>query len=84
MWRKQKIKNGDETTYGLGWVVGQVSGIKTVSHSGGQAGTSTYLLLVPEKGLAIGLMSNLQGFAVDKLAQGIGVILLSPSQQSGN
>jgi CubicO group peptidase (beta-lactamase class C family) len=84
MWRKQKIKNGDETTYGLGWVVGQVSGIKTVSHSGGQAGTSTYLLLVPEKGLAIGLMSNLQGFAVDRLAQGIGAILLSPSQQSGN
>jgi prolyl oligopeptidase len=84
MWRKQKIKNGDETTYGLGWVVGQVSGIKTVSHSGGQAGTSTYLLLVPEKGLAIGLMSNLQGFAMDRLAQGIEAILLSSSQQSGN
>jgi CubicO group peptidase (beta-lactamase class C family) len=84
MWRAQKIKNGDETTYGLGWVVGQVSGIKTVSHSGGQAGTSTYLLLVPEKGLAIGLMSNLQGFAVGKVAQGIEAILLSSSQQSGN
>jgi serine beta-lactamase-like protein LACTB len=85
MWRPQKIKDGAETAYGLGWVVGQVSGIKTVSHSGGQAGTSTYMLLVPEKGLAIGLMSNLQGFAaVGRLAQEIGAILLSPSQQSGN
>jgi prolyl oligopeptidase len=84
MWTRQKLKDGSETGYGLGWVVGQVSGIKTVSHSGGQAGTSTYLLLVPEKGLAIGLMTNLQGFAVDRLAQGIGAILLSPAQQSGN
>jgi CubicO group peptidase (beta-lactamase class C family) len=81
MWTRQKLKSGGESAYGLGWGIRQDSAVKTVSHSGGQAGTSTYLMLVPEKNLAIGLMSNLQDFAVGKLVQGIEEILLSPSQQ---
>ncbi|MCI0339301.1 MAG: beta-lactamase family protein [Acidobacteria bacterium] len=84
MWTRQKMKDGKETAYGLGWGVDQISGQKVVSHGGGQAGTSTYLGLVPERGVAIGVMSNLERFAVDRLVREIGNLLLSSPQQSSN
>lgn len=60
MWTRQQTTSGEETNYGLGWRVAQRSGRKVVSHSGGQAGTSTMLVLVPETGTAVAMMCNLQ------------------------
>lgn len=68
-WTSQKTKDGKETNYGLGWRIGMLDGKKTVSHGGGQAGTSTYLLLLPEQGVAVAVMCNLQGAKVEKLAE---------------
>jgi CubicO group peptidase (beta-lactamase class C family) len=84
MWTRQKMRDGKETSYGLGWAVDQMDNQKVVSHGGGQAGTSTFLLLMPEKGLAIGVMSNLQGLPVSELTQQIGKILLSAEGQVSN
>ena len=69
MWTSQKTKDGKETNYGLGWRIGLLGGKKTVAHGGGQAGTSTYLLLLPEQGVAVAVMCNLQGAKVEKLAE---------------
>lgn len=77
MWTRQRLKNGSETTYGLGWGVEQALKMKIVSHVGGQVGTSTYLLLIPDKGMAIGVMSNLQGSQLSRLSRQIVMILLT-------
>jgi serine beta-lactamase-like protein LACTB len=69
MWTSQKTNDAKETNYGLGWRIGKLNDMKTVSHGGGQAGTSTYLLLLPDKKIAIAVMCNLQGAKVEKLAE---------------
>lgn len=69
MWTSQKTSDGKETSYGLGWRIGKLGDMKSVSHGGGQAGTSTYLLLLPEKKVAVSLMCNLQGAKVETLAE---------------
>lgn len=69
MWTSQRTKDGKETNYGLGWRIGMLEGKKSVAHGGGQAGTSTYLLLLPEQGAAVAVMCNLQGAKVEKLAE---------------
>jgi CubicO group peptidase (beta-lactamase class C family) len=45
--------------YGLGWFIGVTEGgLRGVYHSGGTAGVSTALALVPEENLAIAVLSN--------------------------
>ena len=80
MWARQKTRDGQETNYGLGWGIGEVAGQRLVSHSGGQAGTSTLLTMLPGKGIAIATMSNLQGISLGSLTQQIGSILLTQNQ----
>jgi len=77
----QQIKDGSKTSYGLGWGVGERSGIKLFSHSGGQAGTSTLLYVLPEKGLVIAAMCNLQGVSLGKMLDEIGKFLVGNPQQ---
>jgi CubicO group peptidase (beta-lactamase class C family) len=79
MWTGQKSRDGKDTGYGLGWGIGDISGLKALNHSGGQAGTSTMLVLLPEKGVAVALMSNLNGVGLWTLAQQIATTLLSPN-----
>lgn len=61
MWTKQKMKNGQKTSYGLGWQLSERGGVKEVAHGGAQQRVSTYLYLQPEKGVAVVLMANLEG-----------------------
>ena len=68
-WAKQKTKNGKEADYGLGWSIGKLGEQKTVSHGGAQSGTATYLLLIPESGIAVAAMCNLQGTSLKDLTQ---------------
>lgn len=71
MWTRQKTTDGKETNYGLGWRVGKHAGRKIVSHTGGQAGTSTVLLLFPETGTSVAIMCNLQGVSLTAAAKAI-------------
>lgn len=77
MYTPQRLKDGKETSYGLGWSVGKRStGERTVGHSGGQQRISTFLGMQPEQGLAVVIMSNLEGARLGELAQRIGDIVL--------
>lgn len=60
MFTPQKLANGKQTEYGLGWAVKLEDGKKWVWHSGGQQGVSTLLLLSPEKQVAVASMLNLE------------------------
>jgi len=71
LWTGQKTNDGRETGYGLGWSVGKLDGLKTVSHGGAQPMVRTILLLIPERKLAVSVMSNFEGFQPSALAQRI-------------
>jgi serine beta-lactamase-like protein LACTB len=81
MWTSQKTKDNKETGYGMGWGIGTVAGgMRLISHSGGQAGTSTLLYILPEKRIVLAAMSNLEGAALNRILNGIGKELVSPSK----
>jgi serine beta-lactamase-like protein LACTB, mitochondrial len=56
---KQKLKDGKETSYGLGWSLTTKPGI--IRHSGGQQGTSTMLHLDMNRNCAVVLLANREG-----------------------
>ena len=77
MYAPQKTKDGKETAYGLGWGVGRrTTGQRAVGHSGGQQRVSTFLHTQPDQGLAVALMSNLEGARLGDFAQRLGDIVL--------
>src|SRR5215204_513961 len=77
MYAPQKTKDGKEISYGLGWSVGKrPTGERAVSHSGAQQRVSTFLGMQPDRGLAVVIMSNLEGARLGDLAQRIGDIVL--------
>ena len=54
--------NGEQSNYGFGWVVGTNPDFGFVyTHSGGQVGTSTDLVVYRDKGVAVAVFSNLDG-----------------------
>lgn len=44
--------------WGLGWAIGEVGGVKTISHGGSTNGHQAALTVVPEKGYAIASLTN--------------------------
>ena len=71
--------------YGMGWKIEQdEGGPKLVMHSGGQAGTSTFLVNIPEAKLTIAIMCNLQGLRLKPLARRIGGVVLWANTESEN
>ncbi|HET9532194.1 MAG TPA: serine hydrolase domain-containing protein [Blastocatellia bacterium] len=61
MWTRQKTRAGEEIGYGLGWGVDRRDGVKEVHHGGAQQRVTTFLYLMPEKGAAVAIMTNLEG-----------------------
>ncbi len=57
----QRTKTGQNTRFGLGWFVWQRNGETHVAHGGKHYGTSTMLLMKPQSGVVVALMTNLQG-----------------------
>ena len=54
---------------GISWFLGEYRGLATVSHGGGDPGYATFLVLLPEKKIAVVLMAN-----CDWLSKGRGQI----------
>ena len=67
----EKTRDGHSTGYGLGWGIAEKNGLKILVHTGGQQRVSTALYLVPERGVAVAIMSNLEEADVGTLAQKI-------------
>ena len=80
MWTRQRTRHGEWIEYGLGWRVGWCDGRRAVSHSGGQAGTSTIMLLIPDDGISVAMMCNLQGVGLREKAKEIAEVLLPPAE----
>lgn len=76
MWTRQKTEDGKEIRYGLGWNVGTASGQPMISHSGGQAGTSCYLVMLPKSNVAVAAMTNLRGANVRAIVEEVSKLLI--------
>jgi CubicO group peptidase (beta-lactamase class C family) len=81
MWTPQHTTGGKVTSYGLGWGVGQSLGLRLISHGGGQQGTSTFLLLVPDRRAAVIVLANMDGVDVNHLADDLLRVLLDLDQK---
>jgi CubicO group peptidase (beta-lactamase class C family) len=60
MWTSQRTAGGEETGYGIGWSVGDVDGGRQVWHTGGAVGGSTILLIWPDDGIVVSILTNLE------------------------
>jgi CubicO group peptidase (beta-lactamase class C family) len=71
MWTPQKTRDGAATRYGLGWRIEDWKGKRKIAHSGAQPGTSTDLVMLPERGIAVAVMCNIADVHASQLADGI-------------
>jgi CubicO group peptidase (beta-lactamase class C family) len=67
MWRPTR-DDPDEGSIGISWFVGKYRGFTTVSHSGGDTGYATHLMMIPEKQMAVVSMSNCDWISFDSLS----------------
>jgi CubicO group peptidase (beta-lactamase class C family) len=58
MWTKAKLNDGTTSGYGFGWEIGEVNGLKNVSHGGGIFGFATDISRFPTLGLTIIALTN--------------------------
>jgi CubicO group peptidase (beta-lactamase class C family) len=83
MWT-ETTKPGEPMHYGLGWMLGLVGTHTIVGHAGGQAGTSTSLVLVPDAHLAVAVFSNRDGADMTRLSQKVAAELLGVDTSSSS
>ena len=70
------LNKGDTISYAFGQDISKYKGVKTVAHSGGDAGYRTFLLRFPEQRYSIVVLSNLGSFNTGSLAYKIADIYL--------
>ncbi len=76
MWTPQKAADGSQNGYALGWGTSTVAGVKVVAHTGSQQGTSTSIILAPDRHAAVVVLANLDGVDAEALSAEILKILL--------
>jgi serine beta-lactamase-like protein LACTB len=59
MWTPQKTADGSQNDYALGWSTQKKYGLALVEHTGGQQGTSTSIILAPERRAGIVVLANM-------------------------
>jgi serine beta-lactamase-like protein LACTB, mitochondrial len=77
MWTPLQTADGKSTGYGLGWGVWREGSNLAVGHSGGQQGANTYLLLIPEKKIAVAVLANLEDARCYDLAREIALTMVN-------
>ena len=77
MHERGRLKNGETIDYAFGLSLGQYRGLKTVGHSGSDAGFRSYVVRFPEEGLAVIVLSNLSSVNTSRLATQVADIYLA-------
>ena len=80
MWTSLKSADGKETGYGLGWGIGKDLGTPDVGHIGGQQGTSTSIIMTPERRAGVVVLMNFNDGDVATLAVQLMKIVLGSSK----
>ncbi|MGC6488972.1 MAG: serine hydrolase domain-containing protein [Planctomycetota bacterium] len=69
MWTSQHTSGGAATGYGMGFRVGELDGALQVGHTGAQSRVSTTLQMLPESGVGVVILCNLEGVKFSAVAQ---------------
>jgi serine beta-lactamase-like protein LACTB, mitochondrial len=80
MWTPLKPTDGKEDRYALGWGTENELGILDVGHGGGQQGTSTFFMIVPERRAGVVVLINLDGGNASDLATELMKIVIGSRQ----
>ena len=83
MWKKAKTKDGKATRYGLGFHIWSEEKPRRIGHGGGQPRVSTLLVIRPDEGVVVSLMSNLERARLRKLANRLGAQVIGSGKCSG-
>jgi CubicO group peptidase (beta-lactamase class C family) len=67
MWTKPKTRDGKEQGYAMGFLINDRDGQLRVFNDGSQAGTRTFIFLMPKERFAVALMTNLERAACEEL-----------------
>ena len=79
MWTPLTPTDGKDNSYALGWGTGKELGVLDVGHGGGQQGTSTFFMIVPERRAGVVVLINLDGGNASDLATELMKIVLAAS-----
>jgi len=71
------LNNGEKLDYAFGLVIQDHKGLKTVSHSGGDAGFRSHIVMFPDQKLSISVLSNLGSFNPGRMALKVADIYLA-------
>ncbi len=77
MHTKGILNSGEEISYALGQTIQTYKGLKTVSHTGADAGFRSYLVRFPDQNTSIVVLCNLGNMSPKKLAEQIADIYLA-------
>jgi serine beta-lactamase-like protein LACTB, mitochondrial len=77
MWAPQTLASGAHDDYGYGFHVNAVNGVTFVSHSGGQQGASTNILLAPNQKYGIVVLINMDEVDAASLSKSLMKIVFS-------
>jgi serine beta-lactamase-like protein LACTB len=61
LWTSQHTRDGERTDYGIGWREHLEGGRRIISHTGGAVGGTTVLVIYPEEGVVVAILTNIQG-----------------------
>jgi CubicO group peptidase (beta-lactamase class C family) len=75
MWTPLKT-DASKNDYALGWGTGKELGVLDVGHGGGQQGTSTFIMLVPERRAGVVVLTNMDSVDASSLATELMKIIL--------
>jgi serine beta-lactamase-like protein LACTB, mitochondrial len=84
MWTPQKAADAKQSGYALGWGTGTQDGVAHVSHTGSQQGTSTAIILAPEKRDAAVVLINMDEVDAGALADQVFKIVLTAAPATKN
>jgi serine beta-lactamase-like protein LACTB len=71
MWTVAQPTESEPSHYALGWFISDKFGLHQVGHDGGQQGTSTAILLVPQKSAAVAVLTNMDTQDANALAESL-------------
>jgi CubicO group peptidase (beta-lactamase class C family) len=71
------LNDGDTLSYAFGLGIGEYRGLRTVGHSGGDAGFRSYVVRFPEEDFAVVVLSNLGDFSPSSMARRVADVYLA-------
>jgi CubicO group peptidase (beta-lactamase class C family) len=72
----ERSSNGADTFYGLGWMIGALDGMQTISHGGATITMGSQFIMIPQERLAVAVVANSVTDLTAIVAEGVARVML--------